>query len=387
MTVQLSTRTGSLTPAQPRRILVRSVNWLGDAIMATPALTQLRHAYPQAQITVLTPSKLAPLWRYCPAVNDVILFDSGLAISTVAQLIRSREFDLALILPNSFRSALECFLARVPVRIGYAGQWRNRLLTHPVPQRPHAVEMRKRSPREIRRLISTPRPRATLPPEAHHIFQYLHLAAAAGASSDPIPPELHVPKDHIHRALLQLNLSNPGLLLGLNPGAEYGPAKRWPEESFAEAAIQISRQRECHWIIFGGKNDQPLANNIASRIRAALPQNPNPVTNAAGQTSLEDLCALLSACSALLTNDTGPMHIAAAVGTSVVVPFGSTSPELTGPGLLNSGPHQIIRADVPCAPCFLRECPIDFRCMQQISPSTAADRLLSLLPQFEPGTR
>jgi heptosyltransferase-2 len=171
------------------------------------------------------------------------------------------------------------------------------------------------------------------------------------------------------------NPAEPPLWFGLNAGAEYGPAKRWPEERFIEAAIRIQKQTRCRWLIFGLKTEREPAMRIAANIYRAtedlfgpdeVEKNPH-VLNLAGKTNLVELCAALKFCRVLLTNDSGPMHVAAALGTPVVVPFGSTSPELTGPGLPGDSRHQLLRAQAPCSPCFLRECPIDFRCMKDIS--------------------
>jgi heptosyltransferase-2 len=148
----------------------------------------------------------------------------------------------------------------------------------------------------------------------------------------------------------------------LNPGAEYGPAKRWPADHFIAAAQQIQKQTNCTWLLFGGKSDAAITSQIAAAFHASRITH----HDLSGQTTLRELMALLKTCDVLLTNDTGPMHVAAALGTPVVVPFGSTSPELTGPGLPGDVRHKLLKSDAPCSPCFLRECPIDFRCMKGI---------------------
>ena len=163
-------------------------------------------------------------------------------------------------------------------------------------------------------------------------------------------------------------------IFGLNPGAEYGPAKRWPVEKFIAAAKEIQQRTNCIWILFGGKSDAAITepNRIGN---SAIAQS--AILNLAGKTSLRELMALLKLCRVLLTNDTGPMHVAAALGTPVVVPFGSTSPELTGPGLPGDPRHRLLKSDAPCSPCFLRECPIDFRCMNGISVERVVEAVLS----------
>jgi heptosyltransferase-2 len=353
------------------RLLVRGVNWLCHAVMTTPALGRLREAFPGAHLALLTPAKLAELWRHHPALDSVLTFREGESPFAVARRLRQGNFSIALVLPNSPRSALEVFLARIPQRVGHTRPWRNFLLTRLV--RPPADEcrMRKRSRREILRRIEAPnRTPFNPPPGAHHIYQYLHLAAALGANPAPLPPQITVADDEVQAVRVRFALpSREGgaLIFGLNAGAEYGPAKRWPRDRFVAAAVELQRQTKCHWLIFGGTRDEPLASAIAAEVAAARSGPPGGVRCLAGQTSLRELCAALRMCHLFLTNDSGPMHVAAAVGTPVVVPFGSTSPELTAPGLPGDLRHRLLKASVPCSPCFLRSCPIDFRCMQGIS--------------------
>jgi heptosyltransferase-2 len=346
--------------------LVRGVNWLGDAVMITPALLRLREKFPAAHLTLLTAEKLRELWQHHPAVDEIISFNGEASVWRVSQKLRAGNFDLALVLPNSPRSALEVFFARIPQRIGYARAWRNFFLTHAVPTRPGHVQMHKRSTTEVRALTSTTHhaPRTTHHYAAHQIHEYLHLVAALGASAEPLAPQLAVLPEEVEAAKKKFGLAQlTAPIFGLNPGAEYGAAKRWPAEKFIAAAREIQAQTNCHWLIFGGQNDRALAEQIA----AATQNSKLKTQNLAGATTLRELMALLKLCHVVLTNDTGPMHVAAALGTPVVVPFGSTSPELTGPGLPGDGRHQLLKADAACAPCFLRECPIDFRCMSSIS--------------------
>jgi len=349
------------------RILVRSTNWLGDAVMSTPALMRLREHFPEAHITVFTHEKLREVWLHHPAVNETITFGGSDSIFTVIKQLRAGKFDIALVLPNSPRSALEVWAAGIPQRIGYERPWRNFFLTHIIPTRPGHQVMHKRTPAEVKKLIAQPaqnlRPK-TQNDFAHQIHEYLFLVAVLGANAEPLPPQLFVTAEEIEAAKNKFGLSGIAQpIFGLNPGAEYGSAKRWPVERYIAAAKEIQERTNCVWVLFGGNGDVVLTNEITAKL-----QNPKfKVQNLAGQTSLRELMALLSQCRVLLTNDTGPMHVAAALGTPVVVPFGSTSPELTGPGLPGDPRHRLLLADVACAPCFLRECPIDFRCMNSIS--------------------
>jgi heptosyltransferase II len=374
----------------PRRILVRGTNWLGDAVMSTPALLRLREKFPPARIALFTPEKLSDLWVNHPAVNETISFAPNETVFAAAKKLRAGKFDLALVLPNSPRSAIEVFLARIPRRIGYARPWRNFFLTQTVTPRAGAAAMRKRSVAEIRALIAADVNRRTdcvltsASANSHQIHEYLHLAAALGANPEPLPPKLFVEPEEIEAAKKKFGLDNISQpIFGLNPGAEYGPAKRWPVERFISAAEEVQRRTDCIWILFGGENDLAISNQIESGIQNSLAATKRSEggkfknQNLCGKTSLRELMSLLKLCRVLLTNDTGPMHVAAALGTPVVVPFGSTSPELTGPISSSESSHRILKSAAPCSPCFLRECPIDFRCMNGIGVERVVEAVLS----------
>jgi heptosyltransferase-2 len=347
--------------------LIRAVNWLGDAVMTTPALLRLRQALPDTHIALLTRAKLADLWHLHPAVDKVHSIEPGDSPWTIGARLRAGNFDTALILPNSPRSALEVWLGRIPRRIGYRRPWRNWLLTDAIASRPGQVKMRKRRVGEIRRLTAGMGNSAPVDVraggDAHQMHDYLHLVAHLGAEPTPLAPQLVVSPIEVNAAGSKFGLTPNQAWLGLNAGAEYGPAKRWPRDRFAAAAQLIRQQTGCGCLIFGGPGDRTMADQIA----AQLPGTGGAVRNVAGRTTLRELLALLAHCRVLLTNDTGPMHLAAALGVPVVVPFGSTSPDLTGPGLPGDPRHRLLRSHAPCAPCFRRECPIDFRCMHGIS--------------------
>jgi heptosyltransferase-2 len=356
----------SMAPVTASRILVRGTNWLGDAVMTTPALLRLREKFPEAHIALLTAEKLEQLWLKHPAINEVISFSSGEGVFSVARKLRAGKFDTALVLPNSPRSAIEVFLAGIPRRIGYARPWRNFFLTQTVASHMQAVKMHKRSVEEIKELVAK-NPDAgvrngEVSRSAHQSYEYLHLTAALGANQEPLPAKLFVAQDEIEVAGKKFGLEQSSKpVLGLNPGAEYGQAKRWPMDKFIATAKEIRQRTNCRWILFGGKNDMELAGQIASAIGGG-----QEVINVAGKTSLRELMALLKQCRVFLTNDTGPMHVAAALGVPTVAIFGSTSPELTGPISTDASLLRLLTSTAPCSPCFLRECPIDFRCMNGI---------------------
>jgi len=352
--------------------------------MTTPALTRLREKFPDAHIALLTLEKLGDLWTNHPAISETISFAPDENVFSIGKKLRAGNFDLALVLPNSPRSALEVWLSGIPQRIGYARPWRNWFLTTRVTPRPDAVKMQKCSIAEIRRLVAADVSRRadhndrafTSAATAHQLHEYLHLVAALGANPEPLPPQLVVTPDEVEAVKKKFGVDEiKRPLFGLNPGAEYGPAKRWPVEKFIAAAREIQNRTNCTWLTFGGETDAAMAH----RIESAIPSPPSAIWNLAGKTTLRELMALLKICRVLLTNDSGPMHVAAALGTPVVVPFGSTSPELTGPGLPGDARHRLLKSDAPCSPCFLRECPIDFRCLNGIGVKRVVEAVLSVV--------
>ena len=348
-------------PATTEKILVRSVNWLGDAVMSAPALIRLRQARPAARIILLSPEKLAGLWQGQPFVDEVWTFSPSDNIWQAARRLRAGNFTAGLLFPNSIRSALELWLAGLPRRIGLARAGRSLLLTEAVPPPPGGMEMRQRPIAEIRRRMASNQAAAPYPAAAHHVHHYLRLAAVLGASPEPVAPRIEVGAGLVEEARAKFGLAPDAgrPWFGLNPGAEYGPAKRWPAERFVEAAQSLREKTRCRWMLLGGPGDRALAETIAGDIARATGE---PPLNLAGKTSLRELAAVLKICDLVLTNDSGPMHLAAAVGAPVTAIFGSTSPELTGP--LFSLRAQVARGYAPCAPCFRRQCPVDLRCLR-----------------------
>ncbi len=327
--------------------------------MTLPALYRLREANPKSKFTLLTDQKLADLWENTDHFDEILTFKKSDSPCTIGTRLKKYTYDTALIFPNSFRSALECWYGNIPKRIGYAGNWRSLLLTDPIGHRAQSVPMRKRVKIDIEYRLINNLDRQTFPSNAHHIHQYLHLAKQLGAGDEPLAPKL-IRREN-SSSLESINVSPP--YIGLIAGAKYGPAKRWPAKNFIETANAIVKEYQIHVLLLGGRDDC----EIAKEIEVGLPSE--KVTNLAGKTSLTELTSILANCEVVLSNDTGPMHLAAAVETPVVVPFGSTSPELTGPGLPHNlaSPHHLIHTDVGCSPCFLRKCPIDLRCFKSIT--------------------
>ena len=336
---------------KPFRILVRSSNWLGDSVMSVPAVRAIKAARPDARVTIAAPEKIAPLWKLVPEVDAIIPLPGSRLLSSVRLIRRAPPFDVAILFPNSLRAALESWLTAIPRRVGYRGHWRRWLLNQIVPI-----------------------PRKPGPPE-HHSLRFLRIARECGADTEqPLTEKTSyaqrpTPYAQLTGVYKESVAENHHLKIGLCAGAEYGPAKRWLPERFAEAAERISAQSPVQWMLFGTARDA----SAGAQVAAALGDH---CVNRIGQTTLDQLIDELHDCRLLLTNDTGTMHLAALLGIPVVAIFGSTEPRLTGP--LGNG-HIILRHHVECSPCFLRECPIDFRCMKAVSVEEVADAVLSIL--------
>ena len=344
------------------RVLVRSTNWIGDSVMTMPAVQRLREFAPESHITLLCPGKLHDLWRHNPYIDEIIPFGQKANVKA----LREREFDVAIIFPNSLRSAWECKRAHIPRRVGFSGHWRWFLLTDIVRQ-----SRSERPVYETRSVAGSTFKVKVFRSIRHQSLHYLDIIAHLGGNPEPVPPRIFLAVEEMP-ALNKFMRDDGRPVLALNAGAEYGPAKRWLPERFAETAIKVSERTDCRWLIVGGHGDVAIAASIEEKLRAAKLEE-DTVVNVAGKTTLLELCALLTFCKVLLTNDTGPMHIAAAIGTPVVSVWGSTSPELTGP----LGDNNVaIRQPVECSPCFLRECPIDFRCMNRVQVDDVVNAVL-----------
>jgi len=322
----------------PFRILIRTSNWLGDAAISVPAIRAIKNGRPDAHITVAAPSKIVAMWKLIPEVDTIVPLKDHSLLAVIGSIRCQPRFDVAVLFPNSLRVALEAWVAGVPRRVGYRGHFRRWLLNQVVPK--------------SRRLG---------PPE-HQAFHYLHIAQNLGAPADS--------RDLVRvNAVRHVDLGRAKI--ALCPGAEYGPAKRWLLERFAETAKAVAARSRVQWVLFGTKSDAVIGEQISQALGDSC-------VNRIGQTTLDQLIDELRECRLLLTNDTGTMHLASLLGLPVVAIFGSTEPRLTGP--LGSG-HTILRHQVECSPCFLRQCPIDFRCMKAVSVEEVTDAVLSILPR------
>ena len=337
---------------EPRRILIRAPNWLGDAVLALPAMSAIRTAYPAAALTVAAVPAVAPLFHEGTAVRP----DAVLPVEKPHELesLRRTAADLAVILPNSFRSAWICRRAGIAERWGYRTVGRGLLLT-----------------RSIRR------PRRPL----HQADYYRHLVAACGLDVPGGDPFVAITPETAARAHALLAASGvaPGAaVVGLAPGAAYGHAKRWPPARAAELAAGL-RAAGVSVVLVGAPGDRSAGREIES----SLPGGTG-IVNLIGRTDLRLFAGVLAACRAFVANDSGAMHLAAAVGVPVTAIFGPTDERATAP----LGDHDVIIHQVFCRPCMLRECPIDHRCMRGIPVQRVHDSVMRrLASRPAPGSR
>ena len=341
-----------------QQILVRGPNWLGDAVMCEPALRGLRRLFPQASITLLVKPAVAGLFQSHPAIDRVFLYDdkgrhAGLAGKwRLAADLRREAFDLAVLFQNAFEAALLTALAGIRRRYGYATDGRSLLLSDPV------APPNRRSP-------------------VHQVEYYWNLLKPLGLTGDPVAPELFVSTEEERRMaerLAQTGITAEDVVIGVNPGSTYGGAKRWLPDRFAESAQRLcvslsASGRRPAVMLIGARGEEALGRDIASRlsVRTAV---------LSGATTIRELMAAIKRCHVLLTNDTGPMHIAAAFGVPVVAIFGPTDWRTTSPF---GAAHALLRHPVDCAPCMLRECPIDHRCMTGVTVQQVSEAGLSIL--------
>jgi heptosyltransferase II len=349
-----------------RRLLIVSPNWLGDAVMALPAINDVRRAFRDAAVHVAARASIAPLYEMVPGIDETVTlpgrggWSALLSWRREAAMLADRGYEAAVLLPNSFASALIVRRAGIPERWGFAADGRRRLLTRRVPK-----------------------PRV----KAHQAAYYQALVSALGMPAGELIARVEVPAAARDRA--KALLDSAGLagrpFVALAPGAAYGRAKQWPPERFAELARLLVAGDDVA-VLVGSRADRPVCAEIAHLARTRQRAGPSgPATadrhapgviDLSGQTDLTTLAGVLSLSRACVSNDSGAMHLAAVVGARVVAVFGATNEQRTSP--LRAGPDapaRILHADVWCRPCMLRECPIDHRCMTGISAAEVTTAL------------
>jgi lipopolysaccharide heptosyltransferase II len=332
-----------------QRLVILAPNWLGDAVMALPAIADVRRGLASAHLAVAARPAVAPLFQLVPEVDETVVLAGRAALGRIATWaaigaeLNGLGFDAALLLPNSIHAALIATRAGIPERWGYASGVRRRWLTRSVPR--HAA--------------------------GHQADYYRRLVAALGFPNGPREPRVTVPdaaRSAADRLLAGAGWNGSAPLAALAAGAAYGGAKRWPPERFGELAAALAADGvQC--AIVGSAADAETAADVAlacqSHARGAL-----PMLDLTGRTDLPALAGVLTRCRALITNDSGAMHLAAAAGVPVTAVFGPTDEHATRP---IGDAHAVVMHPVWCRPCMLRECPIDHRCMRGVSVSAVAD--------------
>lgn len=327
-------------------------NWLGDLVMATPILKDLRNHWPEAKITAYCQGALGAVIQGDPNINECLNFKRPHGFFRkqdrleIANPLKKGQYDLGILLTNSFSSALWFWRGNVQNRIGYADHFRSILLNYPIPFP---------STRETQHLVTT----------------YKMLLEPLGIPLSNTDPKLYVSYEEkitAQKQLSDLGIASSNIIVGINPGAAYGAAKCWIPDRFQEVVKKLIENPKIVVLFFGDKAGTPLVNEICKVF-------PERVINFAGKTNLRQFMALIQCCHIFLTNDSGPMHMASALGIPLLALFGSTSDVATGP--YRGG--KVIHKHVSCSPCYRRECPIDFRCMTQIGVDEVYNELNILL--------
>ncbi len=336
----------------PSNIIIRMPNWIGDSIMASAIIKDIRTKYPNSKITLLCQGAIHQLFLHNPFVDEVLQFKKPngwihrIHHFELIDILQKGQYDLGILLPNSFSSAWWFYRGKVKNRLGYTGHNRSWLLNYHIP-----------FPKNI---------------EHQHLIQtYKCLIEPLGINLSNNKPELFLSEKEIFDAKELLN--NEGIdwnapIIGINPGAAYGSAKCWPPERFTALCQKLLSKHQLSIVFFGDSQTSNLVRDICQ----SLPKN---VINLAGKTTLRQLMALIAQCNAFLTNDSGPMHIASALQVPLVAIFGSTSEVKTGP----YHNETVIHKKVECSPCFKRTCPIDFKCMKNIEIEEVYHELLKLI--------
>ena len=364
----------SFDPGRVRTLLIRGTNWVGDSILSLPALKRARLEFPHAKITLLVLPWVAGIYEGCTAVDDLWLYDRQnlhRGLSGKLRLIRDlrqRQFDVALLFQNAFEAAVLARLAAIPVRAGYDRDGRGWLLSHKVAVDPRVSRLHQTYYYLdlLEQLLGRPRTAQGLEPKPTSQF-------VAGSMPDIT---LAVSPERKHAARIRLQSQGVDLnrtVVGVNPGAFYGSAKRWLSERYATALDRLIDERQASVVIFGSPNEVAIAEAIQSGMH-------NRPVILSGRTELSELIAMIACCDLFLTNDSGPMHLAAALRVPTLAIFGSTDEIATGP---MSPASLVLNKRVECSPCLLRECPIDHRCMTRITAEEVAQQAFQMIDEHQ----
>ncbi len=340
-----------MTSEPSTAIVVVAPNWLGDAVMSLPAIADIRRHFAAARLVVAARAAVADLFRLVPGVDDILLLQRSIRADAVR--LAEGGADVAILLPNSFAAALLVRRASIAERWGYATDWRSPLLTRAIRRPRHAV---------------------------HQAAYYQHLTSALGIPSGPLQPALNVPPraiDAARRQLIASGWDEVSPIAVLAPGAAYGTAKRWIPAHVAALASQLTRERGVTCVLAGSRADRPTTSAVRGQMSADARVRAIDLT---GETTLERLAGIFALAQVCVSNDSGAMHVAAAIGTPVVAVFGPTREYETAPLPRAGGRIDVLTHPVWCRPCMLRECPIDHRCMTRITPERvflAADKLMA----------
>jgi len=334
----------------PQNILVRMPNWIGDLVMATPVLTDLRAAFPKAKITAMCRKPLCDLLKTDESIDELFCFKKPRnefgrreELRDIIAKISAGQYDVGVLLTNSFSSAWWFWQGKVGKRIGYSAHFRRFLLN-----------VALKFPKE----------------KEHEVITYKRLLGPLGIPISQTAPRLFMKDKEVEESkalLYQRGYVKGKKLIGINPGAAYGSAKCWPPERFRALAMRLLLEIDAFIVFFGDATTAGMVKEISQGL-------PEKAIDLAGVTSLRELACIIKDCDVLVTNDSGPMHIGAAFSVPLVALFGSTDDELTGPW--NQG-KNVINKRVKCSPCFKRTCPIDFPCMKEISVDEVVERVLA----------
>ncbi len=324
-----------------KNILIRGTNWIGDAVMTIPAVNAVRNTFPKSRISVLAKPWVAEIYQLCPAVDEIILFHDPGAHSGIqgklklAGELRTKRFDAAILMQNAIEAAIISFLAGIPIRAGYNSDGRGFLLTHSV-QRTKAIR------------------------EVHQIDYYMEMVKSFGCKLTGKSVCLQLDRESAAVSgdiFQQHGIKEKKLLIGVAPGATYGPAKRWFPERFAAVTDRLIDEFDAQAILFGSLEDRKSAERVGEKAR-------HPLIDLSGKTNLKQAIAVIARCDLFISNDSGLMHIAGALNVPLVAIFGSTNPVTTSPV---GNKSIVVHKNVSCSPCLKEVCPTDFRCMDMVS--------------------